>query len=916
MTTFHWLTILVLGLQPQTHQAAIYKLCLWIQGRTFILIAQKQYSSQQWMQDWHKRFKELHITAAAYTREVFSAPNVTYLRVSIHRHQFYIGMTTVSIVKRERARLRKLRALSKGRLASCEPALRWWHKTHSYFDYCTIVLLQLPDKISTQAHEKAIIQRFQPQLNEPWIKEFFKHTATGTKSSWKPPCDKHTLSTRTLWKRVRDRCKLHSWLKHHSTAATFNTAQWTVLYKLASFSREAFVQERRLRSPTFHSDRLYVLMRCASHMEEPSKTRVINTIRRTMIYREVSVPKGCRNIVAPFLSHPDFKDNVQRWMKDFLHKFSEHCIPFHIPNAKLIECKHLSVGDKLFNWKNWYATFTMGGPTTCHCQKFCNQHPHTQTSDGHVASPADLCFAQNHTLKAILKGSSKNTFYPTKDRWMHRCMTSFKRWLSHHGMPRTCCENWHLMMQTQWDKHVQHLKEHPTTFQFRHMKVLHTGLDSMVVHNQDHDPTKFMLYCPILYYNLVQATFNDPQIFTKHEMSPADLHSNLQNMCPRRFTTRYKWGMKWDASLPYCYIFPKAKKNFTTARPVISFWKSPFSKLFKALGTVLYTIARMAYPNNLHTDDVHTTFKKLHHFFRILPDPAKYSMHNDDLIGFYTSVPQQRILQAIAHLLSTYLRKQPPGTKSPTFTVDIHQQDAQLRIFRGKTRKQSSNSYLIHFCDIQALVQFSLDMSYFISTGSVYSQVRGSCIGSPVSPALCNITVAYEEVMWQKTFEVQLHSMGFFTRYVDNRLSIIKTKLEVHSPLHTFLQLGFYGEPVTLEQVGDLHFLGFHIDLHNKKVSFIVPEAAHRYRSTHSAGSQSMALTGAISRLHTICRATFPRKDIPAMCTRLTQAYIAHGADPLVMKACQQKVLNQYRIGSKMHKVLSLLSAHTLRLSR
>ena len=261
-----------------------------------------------------------------------------------------------------------------------------------------------------------------------------------------------------------------------------------------------------------------------------------------------------------------------------------------------------------------------------------------------------------------------------------------------------------------------------------------------------------------------------------------------------------------------------------------------------------------------------------------------------------TPVPHERIIQAVRHLIVTYTRLHPNNGRDIRFTVDIKQMDTQLRVIRGRTRLQSSNAYTIDLADIEEIVQMSLDSSYFVSMGEVFSQIRGSCIGSQISPALCNITVAFEETMWQQTFTTQLSSMGFFTRCVDNRLSIFNKNLPESSPLHFFMQLGFYGDPVTLEDVGDLHILGFNIDLPNKAVHPIIPTEEYKFRSTSSAGSQHMALTGAVSKCHTICRNTWPRKLIPAACTALSTQYIHYGADPAMMKQCQTAIMAKYRL--------------------
>ena len=503
-----------------------------------------------------------------------------------------------------------------------------------------------------------------------------------------------------------------------------------------------------------------------------------------------------------------------------------------------------------------------------------------------------MAFAHNVQLQGVVAGSSKNTFYTSKQRWMQLAMKKFKSWARHHGLPEATCENWHLHMQTQWNLHYKQLQDNPNNFKFNHVVRIKKDTECMVVHNEDHAPTKFMLYCPCLYYKLVQATFGDKAIFKKHEIEPATLHDKLSSLCPKTLCKKYAWGFNWSNPLPYSYVFAKSKKAFTTARPVISFCNSPFSKIFTAVSKCLFIITKICYPTNLHVDDVFQTFFKLHKYVQHCQHPQDLELHNDDLIGFYTSV------QAVQHMLSVYVRMQPAQRSPIMFTVDINQKDTRQRLFRGKTRTHSKNSYVIHLLDIQELVQLSLQTSFFVSMGTVYTQVRGSCIGSQISPALCNITVALEEVMWQNTMTCQIHSMGFFTRYVDNRLAILSKTIQASSPFHQFLQLDFYKDPVTLEEVGDLHFLGFNVDVQARTVTYIVPVQEFKYRLTNSAGSVQMALTGAVSRLHTICRCTWPRAAIPRSCNELAAQYVKLGANKTIMQQCVTRIISKYRLKS------------------
>ena len=118
-------------------------------------------------------------------------------------------------------------------------------------------------------------------------------------------------------------------------------------------------------------------------------------------------------------------------------------------------------------------------------------------------------------------------------------------------------------------------------------------------------------------------------------------------------------------------------------------------------------------------DDVYTTFHKLHKFLQSQDHADKMEMHNDDLIGFYTSVPQERILRATTHLLATYIDLQPGRQGNIQFTVDIKQKESTQRVFRGRTRSHSCNTYVIGIQDLQEMIQLSFQMSDFVFMGIV-----------------------------------------------------------------------------------------------------------------------------------------------------------------------------------------------------
>ena len=138
--------------------------------------------TNSWMQLWHTRFREFNINANSYTLNRSISKFVVFAKISLSRSQCYIGMTSVGMHKRNLARGRKLRQLQQGYLVNCEPALRWWHKDHSY-DPCMCIILKIHDSThATMMSKLMLIAQFQPSLNTPFIHKFFNSTAAGQKA--------------------------------------------------------------------------------------------------------------------------------------------------------------------------------------------------------------------------------------------------------------------------------------------------------------------------------------------------------------------------------------------------------------------------------------------------------------------------------------------------------------------------------------------------------------------------------------------------------------------------------------------------------------------------------------------------------------------------------------------------------------
>ena len=142
---------------------------------------------------------------------------------------------------------------------------------------------------------------------------------------------------------------------------------------------------------------------------------------------------------------------------------------------------------------------------------------------------------------------------------------------------------------------------------------------------------------------------------------------------------------------------------------------------------------------------------------------------NDDLVGFFNSVPQDRLLDAINSLITEWQNQH----DQVTLSVDMSQRGNPLQLsYVGKFHKAPRKTRVIHPSDIVTIVQSSLQSHIFQAVNVIWHQIRGAGIGSHISPTLSNLAVTMIERTWFQTYEQILTAPSFpflAIRYVDNR---------------------------------------------------------------------------------------------------------------------------------------------------
>ena len=106
-----------------------------------------------------------------------------------------------------------------------------------------------------------------------------------------------------------------------------------------------------------------------------------------------------------------------------------------------------------------------------------------------------------------------------------------------------------------------------------------------------------------------------------------------------------------------------------------------------------------------------------------------------------------------------------------------------------------------------------------------------------------------------------------------------------HLAIQTLIHPDFYGNPVELEPVEDMHLLGFDVDLHQRTIAYMPPDASWKIRDHASAGSTRLRLSGFHSRAHLIRKYTYPPSAVERALAQLADLYVQKGHD---LHSCRQ----------------------------
>ena len=491
--------------------------------------------------------------------------------------------------------------------------------------------------------------------------------------------------------------------------------------------------------------------------------------------------------------------------------------------------------------------------------------------------------------------------FPTRQHYCQQTWPTLHRWLRHYNLFNITYDHWEQHILNQWPQHTAHSFN---SISHRDIQYLKSVTRNLVVHCRDHAATAIFVFCPYLYWTVLHRTFGDTDVYTKLNVSPSQATQFLQQLANQPWLRKYNWGCSSTHQCPTAYILLKQKKQFLAARPIINYRRFIFEKLFRATAIILQRMLQTCMPHTFGLDSLPHIFHTLQQFFAQTPEDVTLTIHNQDLAGFFTSIPAPRILQSVQALLDMCQKQHPHVDAATVFSVDLSQTETTLRIFRGRPRKASKIQRQIRFGDIYRICALSLQASIFTHMQQTFQQVRGSAIGNQISPTLANITVSHVEHQWisqpHTQSLLQRHSDGIYIiRYVDNRLVIVDYQQQHHAAMQQFLTDTFYQSPVLLEPEPDNTFLGCDINPDQQTISYIQPANTWQFQLYTSAASKQHKLSAAYSRICLAARHSYPHHQAKRDIESLIQTYISIGYPEQPLRTMASRMLRRAaRVGT------------------
>ena len=819
------------------------------------------------------------ITAHQQFSRSFFEPCAVYLRFChVPRLQplFYIGSTAENTLEREHTRFPKFKQVNERHFVLSELAIRYWSHCNNFFLWSPV-----PIYIRRERHwalEHALIQLWQPKLNFPFISQMFIPRKGIIHRQ--PFSNSRQFGIRSLWRKKRWKHTGKNVKELLDSPLFLNRVRiLSLLQDLGSNTRRRYEQTQFIRSLHFSLQGCYALRRLAQHLPETHQRLALQAVDGAIKFRRGKSIGKVRPFKSPWMLTHRLVSHVRQILLTWFHGIKGTAVTFHEPSFKVVFSKHPQLMDAICNHKDAIQNWSDDIIPTCKCailQQFPTARAAPNVGSEHwVLDGALLGPLLPGALGQMVGGSLNNKIFPNKKTLKKLFIDAFQLWCKQNAIP---CppERWILQQfEPLWNDHQNQISDHLTAATIRQLQ---EQFPDCVFHNEDKRASSLRIFCPCQYFQSINKTFSDTTIFARSLETPeVCLRVTMQHL-RNKFETDYPWAMGKGQSLPAGYILAKGKKHYASGRPIIGFFTAPFKPMLSTLAKLLFQLIPKACPNHFARGDVYQLLKLLREYATTMTN-HNLCVYNQDLAGFFISIDTERFLQSWQILLQ-FLAPHMSTGEDEYFSISPVKQNNPGDIIKGRTFRKLNVNRLLRIGDIPSLIVAPLQMQHFQLGSRVYTQVQGSPMGSPLSPALCLMVVSVYEQIWFHTHResiTNLHLHALFLRYVDNRLVIIPSSTTDIPAYQILTDADFYKSPIILEDEPDQEFLGFQLELDPFEMIYQSPRDLSQVLSPRSASPPVVLLSGFASRCSIVQKGAFPQCQIKRGLHQLRDLYLPAG---------------------------------------
>ena len=601
---------------------------------------------------------------------------------AINYHQtghHYIGSTNIGIYKREFNRQAKLKQLRQLKPPHVELAIRWWH-TNS-----TIFLHSAPTYSHAWAQKHALIQQHRSPLNFPYIQQHLRRTAFHSTSN-------PTSNTSHAHTPPHDFGAEYAEQQHHSTGITHPPKPAS---DNGTHSTTLLHTPNNGLKPAKYSDQAPLQTGMSTHFGDWHN--MWNNLNDPAAFLNSATSSAFETAPHPnrtsLLQYPTFQKQTQAWLRRHIIANKNMAIPLHLATHRAREQAHLSINSILHNFMQAVQMLTFSeSKSHIAARSTLSPYPHTfNTTDTAMDSAQHTPHGTATKTKSpphSSNGSNITTTSPPHPAPPTMAPTQTVPQHTHQiSSPRS--------LPTQKTHHapLRHSPHRPRNKQTTHLLPPTSTHEQLKPHGM-----------------IPTATLH---------IAPADINQQLIQSIPTWLVKKNAWGINQQSTLPHGFTFLKSKKNWNKGRTIISYRKSTLAKLLQAKSIALDTILKQTWPAGPGNPTTPAIWAQLHDYLAHIPPETSLSLINDDLIGFFNSVPHEKLHKSLTILLHQWRQQH----EQDVITIDMSRTLGPIHsVHTGsfRTTKRIPTHRVLHLDHIPDIIHLSFQFSIFQALGHTW----------------------------------------------------------------------------------------------------------------------------------------------------------------------------------------------------